>query len=128
MTRVIALDLAHHNAVLIDDELYVIRRTTWGKTMLVPDHCPHRGGPLRLGWWDHRTGRLVCPWHENKIPQAHFQRSGIPLLISGATARAVVDVPAQTRVVPTKVTILDEPPPCTASRAAAACAEAAAAE
>jgi nitrite reductase (NADH) small subunit len=40
--------------------LLSIRRELW----LMPNHCPHRGGPLKFGRLN-AAGELVCPMHGN---------------------------------------------------------------
>lgn len=35
-----------------------------GELYLVPNVCPHRGGPLKFGFVDERN-RIVCPMHHN---------------------------------------------------------------
>lgn len=37
-----------------------------GQLYLVENKCPHRGGPLKLGFVD-ECDRIVCPWHRNAI-------------------------------------------------------------
>jgi nitrite reductase (NADH) small subunit len=35
-----------------------------GELYLVPNRCPHRGGPLKFGTLN-AAGELVCPMHRN---------------------------------------------------------------
>ncbi len=34
---------------------------------LIPNVCPHRGGPLKFGYVDGEN-RIVCPMHHNAYP------------------------------------------------------------
>ena len=38
-----------------------------GELYLIPNVCPHRGGPLKFGYVD-QDDRLVCPMHHNSYP------------------------------------------------------------
>lgn len=50
-----------------------------GRTYLVPQACPHRGGFLRLGTLDAQRGTLTCPLHHAIFDVASGKRlSGPP--------------------------------------------------
>ena len=44
-----------------------------GRLYLVPNRCPHRGGPLKFGFVNARD-QLVCPLHGNAIEIAALIR------------------------------------------------------
>jgi nitrite reductase (NADH) small subunit len=52
---------------------------------LVPNRCPHRGGPLKFGYLNERD-ELVCPMHGNVFP--------IEALLKGPQVRRLDEVPA----------------------------------
>jgi len=64
--------LAEDDAVWIGHDLPPIRRdgveyfllSAGGELYLVPNVCPHRGGPLKFGRLN-AAGELVCPMHGN---------------------------------------------------------------
>lgn len=57
-----------------DDELF-----------LVPNRCPHRGGPLKFGYLN-ELGELVCPMHGNAF--------SIDALLQGPDVRRLSEVAA----------------------------------
>jgi nitrite reductase/ring-hydroxylating ferredoxin subunit len=52
---------------------------------LVPNRCPHRGGPLKFGYLNDRD-ELVCPMHGNAFP--------IETLLNGPGVRRLKEVSA----------------------------------
>jgi nitrite reductase/ring-hydroxylating ferredoxin subunit len=45
----------------VDDDLVLV--TVGDRRVLLPAHCPHRGGLLAYGHVNVRTGRIACPLH-----------------------------------------------------------------
>jgi nitrite reductase (NADH) small subunit len=64
-------------------EYFVVSRA--GELFLVPNRCPHRGGPLKFGYLNERD-ELVCPMHGNAFP--------IDALLSGPEVRRLKELPA----------------------------------
>jgi nitrite reductase (NADH) small subunit len=67
-------DGVEYFVVSLRDELY-----------LVPNLCPHRGGPLKFGYLNDRD-ELVCPMHGNAFP--------IETLLNGPGVRRLKEVSA----------------------------------
>ena len=67
-------DGVEYFVVSLRDELY-----------LVPNRCPHRGGPLKFGHL-YAAGELVCPMHGNAFP--------IETLLKGPLVRRLNEIPA----------------------------------
>lgn len=57
--------------------LIALSSTDQGLLVLVPDNCPHRGGPLHLGCL--RENQIICPWHNTPTPNEHLLQHAIPL-------------------------------------------------
>lgn len=51
-----------------------------GRTYVVPDRCPHRGGPLRLGTTDTAGQAVSCPWHDNAVSVRWLRKQALPLI------------------------------------------------
>ncbi len=85
MSRVVVMDLRHHNTVLVGHERYFIFEAD-GRPLLVRDWCPHRGGPLSLSRPTPDGRRLVCPWHGTKVGTAAVKRTSVPMVRSGDEA------------------------------------------
>ena len=66
-------DGVEYFVVSLRDELY-----------LVPNRCPHRGGPLKFGRLS-AAGELVCPMHGNAFP--------IETLLKGPLVRRLNEIP-----------------------------------
>jgi nitrite reductase/ring-hydroxylating ferredoxin subunit len=49
---------------IIRDGIEYLLVSAAGKLFLVPNRCPHRGGPLKFGYLN-AAGDLVCPMHGN---------------------------------------------------------------
>ena len=61
----------------VDGEEYFI--VSWkGEMFLVPNRCPHRGGPLKFGFVN-AADEIVCPMHHNAF--------SIERLVAGKNAR-----------------------------------------
>lgn len=52
--------------VLINQQRYFFLHEN-NKRYVIPDKCPHRGGPLSLGIICHENQTLKCPWHDNSF-------------------------------------------------------------
>jgi nitrite reductase (NADH) small subunit len=64
--NLVHFDLDNHNWLSIGDRDYFVL-STMGKQTLLPDRCPHRGGPLHLGTWDSCRNGIICPWHQSFV-------------------------------------------------------------
>ena len=64
-------------------EFFVVSRDD--ELFLVPNVCPHRGGPLKFGYLNERD-ELVCPMHANAYP--------IEALLKGPDVRRLRELPA----------------------------------
>ena len=64
-------------------EYFVISRRE--ELFLVPNRCPHRGGPLKFGYLNDRD-ELVCPMHGAAFP--------IEALLKDPDVRRLREVPA----------------------------------
>jgi nitrite reductase (NADH) small subunit len=62
-------------------EYFVLSRG--GRLYLVPNRCPHRGGPLKFGYLNERD-ELVCPLHGGAF--------AIDALLKGAGVRRLDEV------------------------------------
>lgn len=55
-----------------------------GSEHIIPDRCPHRGGPLSMGSWDAETCKLTCPWHNRSWPASTLIKKELPTIrVSG---------------------------------------------
>lgn len=57
---------------------------------LVADNCPHRGGPLHLGYFDCHKNTISCPWHNLFVSINHLQQNAMPLVWRNDIAVAVL--------------------------------------
>jgi nitrite reductase (NADH) small subunit len=64
-------------------EYFVVSRAD--ELYLVPNRCPHRGGPLKFGYLNAHD-ELVCPMHGNAFP--------IEALLGGPEVRRLKELPA----------------------------------
>ncbi|MGI5324657.1 Rieske 2Fe-2S domain-containing protein [Actinomadura nitritigenes] len=85
MARVIVMDLSRHNTVMVGHDRYFVLDCD-GRSALVRDHCPHRGGPLSLARRTPDGRRLSCPWHGTKVGVAAVRRTCLPMVRSGDEA------------------------------------------
>jgi hypothetical protein len=85
MGRVIVMDLSRHNTLLVGHDRYFVLRSE-GRSLLVHDHCPHRGGPLSLARRTPDERRLICPWHGTRGGVAAVRRTCLPMVRSGDEA------------------------------------------
>ena len=82
---------AEADAVWIGHDLPPIRRdgieyfllSARGELYLVPNRCPHRGGPLKFGRLD-AAGELVCPMHGNAFSIESLIRNPATLRLTAA--------------------------------------------
>lgn len=56
----------NNHYVILNDQRYFLFQLN-GKTYLIKNACPHRGGPLSLGKWCELKKGIECPWHGNVI-------------------------------------------------------------
>ncbi len=59
-------------------------------TFLVADNCPHRGGPLHLGYFDCKKSAIICPWHNSVVSIQRLEQLAIPLVWRCDVAVAVL--------------------------------------
>lgn len=57
------------------------------KKYLVKDYCPHRGGPLSLGGEMTDGGKIICPWHKNKVCAKGLTKMALPMVKVGDQVR-----------------------------------------
>ena len=92
---VVEFNSLEHNYLTVDEEPYFVLET--GENFLVTkDRCPHRGGPLHLGTWNHRTKSLACPWHGTCLMEHALNRRSVPAVRTGANITAIFPVPDET--------------------------------
>ncbi|GAA1787178.1 Rieske 2Fe-2S domain-containing protein [Actinomadura chokoriensis] len=89
MGRVIVMDLSRHNTLMVGHDRYFVLRSE-GRSLLVHDHCPHRGGPLSLARRTPDERRLICPWHGTRVGIAAVCRTCLPMVRSGDEAVVVL--------------------------------------
>ncbi|GAA4388935.1 MULTISPECIES: Rieske 2Fe-2S domain-containing protein [Actinomadura] len=89
MARVIVMDLSRHNTVMVGHDRYFVLHEG-ERSLLVRDHCPHRGGPLSLARRTPDGRRLSCPWHGTKVGVSAVKRSCLPMVRSGDEAVVVL--------------------------------------
>jgi nitrite reductase (NADH) small subunit len=57
-----------------------------GLLYLIPNRCPHRGGPLKYGFLN-AQGELVCPMHGNTFAiRSLIRRAGVIRLLENQDA------------------------------------------
>jgi hypothetical protein len=87
---VVEFDPTQFNFIVAEEQRYFLLSLGDGRPLLVPDACPHRGGPLHLGRLDDCGEAITCPWHETAIPMRHLARKAIPMIWRRSTAIAVL--------------------------------------
>ena len=90
--KIATLDVRDHNTVFLRDDRYFVFEHG-GRLFLVPDKCPHRGGPLSLGARSADQKRLVCPWHGSRIACAWLRRQSMPIVRRGTEITAYLPDP-----------------------------------
>jgi nitrite reductase/ring-hydroxylating ferredoxin subunit len=48
------------------------------KRYVIPDRCPHKGGPLSLGMVCKEKDTIKCPWHDNNFKLLLLIKKAIP--------------------------------------------------
>ncbi|MBW4615059.1 MAG: Rieske (2Fe-2S) protein [Desmonostoc vinosum HA7617-LM4] len=76
---IIKFDPRQSNFLIHGDRRYFLT-TIDGSAFLVVDKCPHRGGPLHLGYLNCRKNAIVCPWHDSSVSIHRLQQLAIPLI------------------------------------------------
>ena len=74
----IAFDLRSYNVFEVGGRTYFVAETGPGRVVVLPDACPHRGGPLRLGEYDAEGCVLICPWHRTRVRVDRLVRRALP--------------------------------------------------
>jgi nitrite reductase/ring-hydroxylating ferredoxin subunit len=95
---VIELDLRAGNVFEAGGLTYFVAESRPGHVVVLPDACPHRGGPLRLGSYDPAACVLECPWHGTRFPLARLLAKALPCVRSGHRLRACVPADEPARV------------------------------
>lgn len=80
-----------HNFVQVDDRGYFLLSHPKQGEVLVPNRCPHRGGPLHLSQWEPGQERLTCPWHGASVSCRNLLEHSVPFVRAGGKAVAVLD-------------------------------------
>ena len=89
---VVEFDPVQFNFIVAGEQRYFLFSLSDGRSFLLPDACPHRGGPLHLGKIDDCGKAITCPWHDTAIPTRHLVRKAIPMIRRRSTAVAVLPV------------------------------------
>ena len=111
MNRVVVMDLSRYNTVLVGHDRYFVFESN-GRTQLVRDRCPHRGGPLSLARLTPDGRRLTCPWHGTKVTTAAVRRTAVPMIRTGDEAVIVLaDVPPDVPITMVRRRVLANLPP-----------------
>ncbi len=85
---VIKFDPNLSNFIIHGDRRFFL--TSFGsRPFLVRDNCPHRGGPLHLGYLvcnrsarskNYEKDAIICPWHNSTVSIQRLQRHAVPLV------------------------------------------------
>ncbi|MBW4503325.1 MAG: Rieske 2Fe-2S domain-containing protein [Scytonema hyalinum WJT4-NPBG1] len=86
---VVKFDPHLSNFLIHDDRRFFLISLDNG-IFLVTDNCPHRGGPLHLGYFDCQKSTIICPWHELVVSMNHLQQHAMPLVWRNDIAVAVL--------------------------------------
>lgn len=92
-------DSERYNYICLDGEPYFVFKLPGGRMAVLPDRCPHRGGPLHLGTSDCKKYTLTCPWHETVFLQRALMRKAIPAVTLGRRITALFPVAATAKAV-----------------------------
>ena len=84
----IELDVRAVNVFEAGGQTYFVAEPRPGHVVVLPDACPHRGGPLRLGSYDPAACVLECPWHGTRFPLARLLAKALPCVRRGHRLRA----------------------------------------
>ena len=63
---------------LDEERFFIVNLNT--KKYAIPDKCPHRGGPLSLGFRCETTNSIQCPWHDNVFKLTVLIKKAIPAI------------------------------------------------
>lgn len=44
----------------------------------IQDNCPHRGGPIHLGYLNCKKDAIMCPWHNSAVSLQRLQSLAVP--------------------------------------------------
>jgi nitrite reductase/ring-hydroxylating ferredoxin subunit len=69
----------NNNYVMFGDERFFLLRL-YQKAYIIPDKCPHRGGPLSLGIKCLINGTIQCPWHDSLIKASVLIKRSRPVV------------------------------------------------
>jgi hypothetical protein len=75
----LSFDRRQFNSLVVAGEPYFLLDVD-GRTFLVRDRCPHRGGPLSLGRLSDDAQHIICPWHQSRITCGSLLRGAVPLV------------------------------------------------
>jgi hypothetical protein len=93
----VGFDVGRVNLLTVGERRYFLFDHE-GRTRLVNDACPHRGGPLHLSVRACDALKVVCPWHETATPERRVAARNVPLVREGTRGCAVFDAPPDTPV------------------------------
>lgn len=80
----------HLSNFLIHDDKRFFLISLDNSMFLVADNCPHRGGPLHLGYFDCQKNTITCPWHSLVVSTNRLQKNAMPLICRNDIAVAVL--------------------------------------
>ncbi|OGT37400.1 MAG: hypothetical protein A3F11_07225 [Gammaproteobacteria bacterium RIFCSPHIGHO2_12_FULL_37_14] len=89
--KILHFDSKEYNFITIDKNKYFIFKGINGKNVIIPDHCPHRGGPLHLGKWDEKKEAIICPWHRIACKKQYLIHNGLPAVRVGTDWHVLID-------------------------------------
>jgi nitrite reductase (NADH) small subunit len=95
---VIKFDPHRSNFMIHDDRRFFLISLD-NSIFLVRDNCPHRGGPLHLGYFNCQKSAIVCPWHNSAVSLHRLQQLAIPLIWRNDIAVAVIPGAESTSIV-----------------------------
>lgn len=103
---IIEFDEREGNALMIDDDLYVMMALDGEERAMVPASCPHRGGPLHIAdLCDRAKGRaLVCPWHGTAVPVRTLLRRSLAMVRRGSSIALALQLEESATVCVRRVT------------------------
>ena len=82
MTGFLEFDERQANYIAGIHGRWFLYRSSGGAKYILPDSCPHRGGPLHLA--RREGGVLRCPWHGMRWKEAALIRHALPSVRAGA--------------------------------------------
>lgn len=78
--QIVEFDLTKYNYLIVDQQAYFVLQKRAHEYYLVPDGCPHRGGPLHLGEFCNESQKITCPWHQNSISWQRLCSKALPTI------------------------------------------------